>query len=76
LADVVKDNRHQDLVLGHRDWVLEELSKALTKVGYFAEAERVALAIQNNHWKRTWALDELAKALAGSGQFVEAERIA
>ncbi|HEY9796022.1 MAG TPA: hypothetical protein V6D30_10305 [Leptolyngbyaceae cyanobacterium] len=76
LADVVKDNRHQDLVLGHRDWVLEELSKALTKVGYFAEAERVALAIQDGNWKRTWALSELAKALADSEQFLEAQRIA
>jgi RPA family protein len=40
------------------------------------EAERVALAIQNNHWKRTLALSELAKALANSEQFVEAQRIA
>jgi tetratricopeptide (TPR) repeat protein len=76
LADVVKDNRHKDLVLGHRDWVLEELSTALAKVGYFAEAERVALAIQDDNWKRTWALSELAKALANSEEFVEAQRIA
>ena len=76
LADVVKDNRHKDLVLGHRDWVLEELSTALSKVGYFAEAERVALAIQDDNWKRTWALSELAKALADSEQLVEAQRIA
>ncbi|MBD1898909.1 NACHT domain-containing protein [Trichocoleus sp. DQ-A3] len=75
LADVVKNNRYQDFVVGHRDWVLGELSKALTEVGYFAEAERVALAIQDDNWKRTWALSELAKALANSEQFVEAQRI-
>jgi hypothetical protein len=76
LANVIKNNKHQDLALEHRDWVLVELSKALTKVGYFTEAEQVALAIQDHNWKRMLALDELAKALANSKQFVEAQRIA
>jgi hypothetical protein len=76
LTNIIKNNKHQDLALEHRDWVLVELSKALTKVGYFTEAEQIALAIQDHNWKRMLALDELAKALADSEQFVEAQRIA
>jgi tetratricopeptide (TPR) repeat protein len=75
LAEVVKDNHHEGLVLQHKDWVLAELSTALAQVGYFAEAERVAQTIEHS-WKRTDALSELSKALAQDEQFLEAERIA
>jgi hypothetical protein len=76
LADLVKNNQHQDRVLRHKNWVLEELSKALTQVGYFAEAEKIARMIQSDSWKSSWALRELVKALSTHHNFAEAERIA
>jgi hypothetical protein len=76
LAELVKNNKHKDLILKHKDWVLEELSKALTQVGYFTEAEKVARMIQLDSWKRSWALIELVKALSKHHNFSAAERIA
>jgi hypothetical protein len=75
LAEIVKDNLHEGLVLQHRDWVLSELSKALAQVGHFAEAERVAWTIEES-WKQTDAFVALSKAWAQDYQFPEAERIA
>jgi tetratricopeptide (TPR) repeat protein/RNase adaptor protein for sRNA GlmZ degradation len=75
LAEVVKDSQCEGLALRHKGWVLEELSKALTQVRYFAEAERVARTI-DDRWKQPEAFAELSKALAQDQQFSEAERVA
>jgi hypothetical protein len=75
LAEIVEDNKDRGIVPNHKDWVLEELSRALTQVGYFAEAERVAWSILEDKWKATCAFLELAKALAQNKMFLEARRI-
>lgn len=75
LAEIVKDNHHEGLVLRHEGWVLAGLSKAFAQVGYFAEAERVAYSIEDS-WKQPEAFAELSKALTNDKQFSEAERIA
>jgi len=75
LAESVKDNQHEDFALGHKAQVLEELAKALSQVGYFAEAARVAWKIETC-WQQSRVLAELSRALAQARQFSEAERIA
>ena len=75
LAEIVKGNQHDGLVLQHKGWVLAELSKAFAQVGYFAEAERIAYSIEDS-WKQPEAFAELSKALTNDKQFSEAERIA
>ncbi|MBD2234611.1 tetratricopeptide repeat protein [Phormidium tenue] len=77
LAEVLKDYRHEDIALPRREGVLTGLSRALAQIGYFAEAERVAWAINDKDCRQqSEALATLSKALAQKHHFEEAERIA